>query len=157
MKLTLSEEQARFAATLHDLLDASGVPAASRAWAAGDPAPGRAVWQRLAGTGVTALAVPEKYDGLGAEPADLVVACEELGHHAMPGPAMETVAAVPALLAALGGPAAERWLPALASGEALATLAAPPWLPYAVVADSARLVLAASPGGAGRAGGGRGG
>jgi alkylation response protein AidB-like acyl-CoA dehydrogenase len=152
MKLTLSEEQARFGATLHDLLDASDVPGASRAWASGDPAPGRAVWRRLADAGVTALAVPEKWGGLDASPADLVVACEELGHHAVPGPAMETAAAVPALLAALGGPAAERWLPALASGEALATLAAPPWLPYAVDADAADLVLVASPGGAVRTG-----
>jgi alkylation response protein AidB-like acyl-CoA dehydrogenase len=149
MKLTLSDEQARFGATLHDLLDAADVPAASRAWAAGDTAPGRAVWRRLADAGVTALAVPEKWGGLDASPADLVVACEELGHHAVPGPAMETVAAVPTLLASLGGAAAERWLPALASGEALATLAAPPWLPYAVDADTAGVsLLAARPAGA---------
>ncbi|MEH1126412.1 acyl-CoA dehydrogenase family protein [Micromonospora sp. CPCC 206061] len=152
MKLTLSDEQARFAATLHDLLDASDVPAASRAWATGDPAPGRAVWRRLADAGVAALAVPEKWGGLDASPADLAVACEELGHHAVPGPVTETVAAVPALLAALGRPATERWLPALASGDAIATLAAPPWLPYAVDADASDLVLVASPGGAVRAG-----
>lgn len=141
MKLTLSDEQTRFGATLHDLLDASDVAGAARAWADGDHAPGRALWRRLAQTGVTALAVPEKWGGLDASPADLMVACEELGHHAVPGPAMETVAAVPALLSTLGGPVAERWLPALASGEALATLAAPPWLPYAVDADVADLVL----------------
>ena len=41
---------------------------------AGDTAPGRKVWARLADLGVTALVVPEKFDGIGAHPVDLVVA-----------------------------------------------------------------------------------
>ena len=56
--------------------------------------------------GVTALAVPERDGGLGASFADVVVACEELGHHVVPGPVAESVAAVPVLLAALPGDAA---------------------------------------------------
>ena len=68
----------------------------ARAWAAGDRAPGLALWRALAELGVTALAVPEECGGLGASRADLVVACEELGHHAVPGPVAESLAAVPA-------------------------------------------------------------
>ena len=83
------------------MLAASDVPEAARRWADGDRAPGLALWRRLAGLGVTALAVPEKWGGLGASPADLVAACAELGHHALPGPVAESLAAVPALLAAL--------------------------------------------------------
>lgn len=96
-----SGEQAQFAASLHDMLANAQVPAAARMWAAGDRAPGLAVWRGLAALGVTALAVPERDGGLGASFADVVVACEELGHHAVPGPVAESVAAVPVLLAAL--------------------------------------------------------
>ena len=48
--------------------------------------------------------MPEKWGGLGASPLDLVAACEELGHHAVPGPVAESLAAVPALLAGLADP-----------------------------------------------------
>jgi alkylation response protein AidB-like acyl-CoA dehydrogenase len=101
MRLAHSAEQEQFAAALHDMLTAADVPGAARRWAAGDRAPGLAIWRGLAGLGVTALAVPEKRGGLGASPVDLVVACEELGHHALPGPVAESVAAVPGLLTAL--------------------------------------------------------
>ena len=50
------------------------------------PGAGLALWRRLAELGVTALAVPESWGGLGASPLDLVVACEELGHHAAARP-----------------------------------------------------------------------
>lgn len=96
-------ERAQFAASLHAMLAEAGVPAAARTWAAGDRAPGLAVWRALAALGVTALAVPERDGGLSASFADVVVACEELGHHAVPGPVAESVAAVPVLLAALSG------------------------------------------------------
>ena len=98
-----SGERAQFAASLHEMLADADVPAAARRWAAGDRAPGLAVWRALAALGVTALLVPERHGGLGAAFADVVVACEELGHHAVPGPVAESVAAVPVLLAALSG------------------------------------------------------
>jgi hypothetical protein len=140
-----------FAASLHDMLSAADVPAAARQWAAGDRAPGLALWRRLASLGVTGLAVPRKQGGLEASPADLVAACAELGHHAVPGPVAESVAAVPALLAALSpassppaGPGAPGdWLAALAAGDLIATLAMPPRLPFAADADAAGLVLLA--------------
>ena len=133
MRLVPSPEQADFATALHDLLTAVS-------------APGPALWSWLAEVGVTALAVPARWGGLDASPTDLVVACEELGHHAVPGPVAESVAAVPALLAALGDDRlCEKWLPELAAGRIVATLAAPPWLPYAVDAHAADLILLAEP------------
>jgi alkylation response protein AidB-like acyl-CoA dehydrogenase len=153
-----SAEQEQFGAALHELLSAADVPGAARAWAAGDRAPGLAVWRQLAGLGVTGLAVPERHGGAGASPLDLVVACQELGHHAVPGPVAESLAAVPVLLAGLSAAVAERpathdlasqctgWLAGLAAGELLGTLAAPPRLPYAVDADAAGLVLLVSAG-----------
>jgi alkylation response protein AidB-like acyl-CoA dehydrogenase len=162
-------EQEQFGASLHDALAAADVPGAARRWAAGDRAPGQALWRKLAGLGVTALAVPQRWGGLGASLQDVAVACEELGHHALPGPVPESVAAIPVLLATLaqqcmadesvaaqaqvaqalaaGSLAAQslaaQWLPGLAAGEQIATLALPPQLPYAVDADAAGLVLLA--------------
>jgi alkylation response protein AidB-like acyl-CoA dehydrogenase len=138
-------EQDQFAASLHDLLD-PGAPDAARRWAAGDHSPGLALWRGLAELGVTGLAVPVRWGGAGANPTDVAVACEELGHHALPGPAAESLAAIPSLLTALGDDAlCERWLPGLASGEVIATLALPPRLPHAVDADAAGLVVLAGP------------
>ena len=149
--------EAQFAAVLHDMLTGAGLPGAARRWADGDLGPGLAVWKQLAGLGVTALAVPEKWDGLGASPLDLVAACEELGHHAVPGPVAESLAAMPALLAALadgesrdGWPddtgSSGEWLAGLAAGDLIGTLAIPPWLPFAADAGAAGLVLRADDG-----------
>jgi len=101
MRLVPSPEQSAFAAALHDLLASADVPEAAARWADGDHGPGRRVWSLLAEVGVTGLAVPVRFGGLGAEPADLVVAAEELGHHALPGPVAESLAAVPTLLTSL--------------------------------------------------------
>jgi alkylation response protein AidB-like acyl-CoA dehydrogenase len=161
MMLALSGEQQQFAASLHELLAAAGGPAAARSWAAGDRKPGLQIWQSLAEAGVTALMVSAGGGGLGATPADLVIAGEEIGHHAIPGPVAESVAAVPVLLGQLdfslnsGAPAPgstsfvpPEWMKSqlrlLAAGGALATMAAPPLVPYAADADAAGLVLYAT-------------
>jgi len=115
MKFALTTEQAQFAETLDALLAKSDV---TRAWVNGDHAPARAVWRKLADLGVTTL-VQE------GEPADLVVALEAIGFHALPGPAIETVAVLPALL----------------DGMSLGTVAIPPHVPYAVDADAADRVF----------------
>jgi hypothetical protein len=159
MSLAQSAEQELFAASVHDTLSGAG------------PAAGLTQWRKLAGLGVTALAVPERHGGLGASLLDAVIACEELGHHAVPGPAAESLAAVPTLLAALaaepqtatsasttfpsatfpsatfpsitGRSAAAGWLAGLAAGDLIATMALPPRLPYAADAGVASLVLLA--------------
>jgi hypothetical protein len=148
MRFALSAEQRDFAASLHALLDDADVPLVARAWADRDVEPGRALWKRLAELGVTALAVPERAGGLGAHPVDLVVALEVLGRRAVPGPVVESLAAVPALLE---GPGHDQRLAGLAGGELIATLVAPPHVPYALDADAADLVLAAGPDGVGLA------
>lgn len=115
MQFALSPEQNQFAETLDSLLAKSDV---ARAWAAGDQAPGLAVWRTLADLGVTTL-------GLDAEPVDIVVALEAIGYHALPGPAIETIAVLPELL----------------DGVLLGTVAIAPHVPYAVDADVADRVF----------------
>ena len=141
MRLTPSEEQRQLAASVDGLLTDADVPGAIRAWGAGEHERGLELIRRLAKIGVAGLAVPERHDGMGAGRAELVVTFEELGRHAVPGPLVESFAAVPALLTGLGGEVAERWLPGLAAGELVASLAMPPHVPYALDADVAAPVF----------------
>jgi alkylation response protein AidB-like acyl-CoA dehydrogenase len=115
MHFALSPEQTQFADTLDSLLAKSDV---ARAWAEGDREPGLVVWRKLADLGVTTL-------GVDAEPIDVVVAMEAIGYHALPGPAIETIAVLPGLL----------------DGVLLGTAAIPPHVPYAVDADVADKVF----------------
>ncbi|MQA83887.1 MAG: acyl-CoA dehydrogenase [Streptosporangiales bacterium] len=138
MRFALSAERLAFAASLHDLLAAADTPAVARGFAAGDYEPGRTLWKRLAELGVAALTVPERWGGLDAGPVDVVVAFEELGHHAVPGPVVESAAA--AIVLAESG--VTTWLTDLARGEVMASVALPPHVPYALDASVAAPVLA---------------
>ncbi|MFI0827759.1 acyl-CoA dehydrogenase family protein [Streptomyces roseolus] len=147
MRFLLDDEQREFARALDTMLTAADTPRAARAWAAGDHAPGLALWSRLAGAGVFALAVPEAHEGLGPLPVELTVAFTEAGRHAVPGPLVETVAAA-ALLGRLteddggDGQEAAAWLPRIASGKATVSLSVPALTgPYALDADVADAVL----------------
>jgi alkylation response protein AidB-like acyl-CoA dehydrogenase len=137
VEFALDEQQRDFAASIDAALGAADLPGAVRAWSAGDVAPGRKIWEQLANLGVTALAVPEKFDGIDAHPVDLVVALERLGRWCVPGPVTESIAVAPVLLADDDRSAG------LASGELIATVTLAPQVPYAVDADTAGLVLIA--------------
>jgi alkylation response protein AidB-like acyl-CoA dehydrogenase len=136
----IDEQQRDFASSIDAALGAADLPAAVRAWGAGDTAPGRKVWAQLADLGVTALLIPEKYDDIEAHPVDLVVALERLGKWNVPGPVAESIAVAPVLLGD------DDRCAALASGELIATVALPPQVPRAVDADTAGLILLAGEG-----------
>ncbi|XRQ04703.1 acyl-CoA dehydrogenase family protein [Actinomadura welshii] len=131
MKFVLSAEQRMFGETLRKLLAEAGTAKAVRAWAAGDTAPGRALWSSVAEAGVFAVAVPEAHGGAGMLPVELAVAAEELGRAAAPGPYVETLAAAEVLD---GTP----WPSRIAEGEAIVSMA----VPHALDADVAALVVA---------------
>jgi len=136
----MDEQQRDFAASIDAALGAADLPAAIRAWGEGDAAPGRKVWSQLADLGVTALMVPEKFDGIEAHPIDLVVALERLGRWGVPGPVTESIAVAPILLSD------DERSAGLASGDLIATVAQPPLVPRAVDADTAGLILIAEDG-----------
>ncbi|MGW5674316.1 acyl-CoA dehydrogenase family protein [Streptomyces sp. NPDC003860] len=142
MRFLLTDEQRAFAASLDALLTSGDVPAAARAWAAGDRDPGRALWARLAETGLFALAADEEYGGVGLRPLELALGFVELGRHGMPGPVVETAAA--AVL--LGGVGAGRVLAGLVGGETVATVVLSAGGRYALDADAADVVLVESAG-----------
>ncbi|WP_418058975.1 acyl-CoA dehydrogenase family protein [Pimelobacter simplex] len=91
MRFELTTDQRDFAASLDALLSAADSVAAARSWAAGDHAPGLALWERLAEQGLTMLATE-------ATPVELCVAFEALGRHAVPGPWVEAAAYLPVAL-----------------------------------------------------------
>jgi len=138
VKFDLDEQQRDFAASIDAALASADLPGSVRAWAQGDTAPGRKVWARLADLGVTALMVPEKFDGIDAHPVDLVVAAERLGRWCVPGPVTESIAVAPILLAD------DERSAGLAAGELIATVALPPQVPRALDADAAGVVLVAA-------------
>ena len=139
MNFEIDEQQRDFAASIDAALGSADLPAVVRAWADGDTAPGRKVWQTLADLGVSALNVPEEHDGIGAHPVDLVVALERIGAHCVPGPVTESIAVAPILLASDAPRSAE-----LAAGELIATVAIAPEAPRAVDAEFAGLILVGS-------------
>jgi alkylation response protein AidB-like acyl-CoA dehydrogenase len=140
VRFELDEQQRDFAASVDAALASADMPASVRAWSAGDTAPGRKVWARLADLGVTALAVPERFGGIQAHPVDLVVALERIGHWCVPGPVTESIAVAPVLMA--DDDRAE----GLASGDLMATVALPPAVPRALDAEAAGLTLLATGG-----------
>src|ERR1700709_2135746 len=120
MRFLPSREQLDFAASLGDLLAAADTPSVIRSWSRGDHAPGRKLWSRLAEQGVLSLNLPAEHGGFGATAVDLVLAFEQLGRAAVPGPYVESVAVLPALLAST--PAAAQ-LASVGTGELIATVA----------------------------------
>jgi alkylation response protein AidB-like acyl-CoA dehydrogenase len=86
---------------------------------------GRSLWPRLCGEiGAAGLAIPERYGGAGAGPAETHVVMEELGRALAPSPLLgSAVLTAQALLAAGDEGACQRLLPAIAAGTAIGALA----------------------------------
>jgi alkylation response protein AidB-like acyl-CoA dehydrogenase len=89
------------------------------------PADRGSPWRRLCReVGVAGLAIPERYGGAGAGPAETGVVMEELGRDLTRSPLLgSAVLAAQALLATGDDAACARLLPAIAAGSAIAALA----------------------------------
>ena len=123
--------------------------------ARGGQADGAVAWRRLCReVGVAGLAIPERYGGAGAGPAETGVVMEELGRDLTCSPMLgSAVLAAQALLASGDDAACGRLLPAIADGSATAALA---WTTRAGHWDSGEVACPARAGrrrlGAGRRG-----
>ncbi len=90
----------------------------------GRAVPADAVWSGLVDLGLTAMPIPEQYDGTGAGLVDLALVLGEMGRSVYPGPFAASAIGATTLLVALAGDAiATEWLPRLARGEAVGTIA----------------------------------
>jgi alkylation response protein AidB-like acyl-CoA dehydrogenase len=101
-------------------------------------------WRRLCReVGVAGPAIPERYGGAGAGPAETGVVMEELGRGLTPSPMLgSAVLAAQALLATGDHEACGRLLPAIAAGSATAALA---WTSPAGRWDSGGVACVARP------------
>jgi alkylation response protein AidB-like acyl-CoA dehydrogenase len=86
---------------------------------------GRSLWPRLCGEiGAAGLAIPERYGGAGAGPAETHIVMEELGQALIPSPLLgSAVLAAQTLLATGDEAACQRLLPAIGAGAAIAAVA----------------------------------
>jgi alkylation response protein AidB-like acyl-CoA dehydrogenase len=118
MRLEADEDALDFGASVRELLADVASPEALRtAWDCDDGRiPG--LWARLAEIGVLGASIPSDLGGLGLDACSLLPMLIESGRAAVPEPLVETLAGS-ALLAAAGGPIAERWLPLVAAGQAV--------------------------------------
>ncbi|MQY02927.1 acyl-CoA dehydrogenase family protein [Actinomadura macrotermitis] len=122
MRFSFTEDQRALAGAVREVLEKTCPPEAVRS----GPRPGPG-WRALAEVGLLGAHVPEQYGGLGLTPLDTVLAFEETGRCAVPGPLVETAVAAPLLV-----PAAR--LAEIAAGTLVVSVASP-YLPDADLAD----------------------
>lgn len=123
MDFGLSEEQKALANTVRRFLTDRCPTTRVRAVMESESGHDDDLWAGLMNLGIGSLAVPESYDGMGAEFLDLALVAEELGYACAPGPFLGATLATIALAAGDDEEAKAQWLPALAAGETLATVA----------------------------------
>ena len=119
-----AEERAALTDSIRDVLRKRSTSEAVRTAMQSDGRVDRDLWDTLcAEIGVSALAVPEQYDGADASWAETALAVEEVGATLSPVPVFSSaVLAVGAVLASEDSEAAARLLPGLASGETIGAL-----------------------------------
>jgi alkylation response protein AidB-like acyl-CoA dehydrogenase len=133
MRFGFTEDQRLLADAVREVLTATCAPGAVRA-AATDPAARRgAAWHALAEVGLLGALIPERHGGLGLTPLDTVLAYEETGRFAVPGPVVESAVAAPWLLE-------PGWLAKIAAGAASVSVA----MPHLLDADLADLLVVRS-------------
>ncbi len=98
MRFLPTEEQTAFAEAIDEIVEGASGADVARSWADGDTAAGIALWEQFAELGLLGLRVGEESGGFGGTLSDLVVVFERLGYHGVPGPYLETVALLPALV-----------------------------------------------------------
>ncbi|MEW2406139.1 acyl-CoA dehydrogenase family protein [Streptomyces griseoviridis] len=127
MDASFTAEQDEIRRTLRELLRSRCGPEELRAAVDRPPGHDPALWAALAGQlGLPALALPERYGGVGCPFADLALACEETGRALAPSPLLATTVLAAPLLLALGTEVQRAGLlPRLAEGSLTAALAVP--------------------------------
>ncbi len=118
MHFARTEEQHELAAVVRLLLDKRSDSAAVRAATESEAGYDVALWQALCEqVGVTALPVPEEYDGFGASLVETAVVLEELGANLAPSPLLATSIATAAVILHADEETKRDLLPRIAPGE----------------------------------------
>ena len=139
MDLELSDEEAELRDNVRTVLAGICPPSVPRQVFDGGE-PDAALWAQLIELGWPALAIDERYGGLGLGFVELALVAEELGRAVVPAPLLATASQFAPAVRELGGDeGAARFLPAVASGEstgAFAIAEAGRWAPDAVRATA---------------------
>ncbi|MCR2813329.1 acyl-CoA/acyl-ACP dehydrogenase [Microbacterium sp. zg.Y1090] len=98
MRFLPTDEQVAFGEAIDEIVTDHGGADIAQQWAAGDSAAGLSLWRTFAEMGLTGLRVSEADGGFGGSLGDLVVVFERLGYHGAPGPYLESVSLLPALV-----------------------------------------------------------
>ncbi len=119
MRFALSDDQIALRDSLAEMLSKECTPATVRsAWEGGRQA-WQPLWRALAAMGAFQVLVPERAGGLSLGMVEAVVALEECGRVALPGPVVEQMVAAPLLAE---DPALEaRWMKEALAGDAVVT------------------------------------
>lgn len=102
MDFTFNDDQLRFQDSVRAFLTNQVTPERLRELWAGDSGRSDELWTQLAELGLTALNLPEAYDGLGLDETDWILPAQECGYAALAEPLLDTVLVGAPLLAALG-------------------------------------------------------
>ena len=138
MEVALTEDQQELAGTLRALLAKQADSGAVRAAMASESGYDEALWTTLTEQiGVAALAVPEKYDGVGASLMETAVALEEIGRSLAPSPLLASAIATAALLLHGSDEQRAELLPRIAAGTVATVVIEPPL----VLEPAAEIVL----------------
>lgn len=98
MRFLPTEEQVAFAEAIDDIVEGAGGADIARSWADGDTTLGLTLWGQFAELGLLGLRISEDEGGFGGSLSDLAIVFERLGYHGAPGPYLESVALLPALV-----------------------------------------------------------
>jgi alkylation response protein AidB-like acyl-CoA dehydrogenase len=122
VQLVLNQEQQDLRASVRKFFQEQSPMAKVRAVVDGELDFDRDLWRRMAGDlGLTGLAIPEEYGGVGASHVERSIILEEMGRALVPSPYLSSAVLAADLLLALDDEDAKaEFLPAIASGEILA-------------------------------------
>jgi alkylation response protein AidB-like acyl-CoA dehydrogenase len=121
----LAQEREALRSTVRSFLERTSPETAVRQLMETERGYDEGVWKQAAEQlGLTALAIPEEYDGAGYGPMELAVVFEEMGRALFTGPFFSTVGlATNFLLASDDDAAKKQYLPGIAGGQTIATVA----------------------------------
>ena len=142
MDFTFKDEHIAFSDSIRKFLMVEAAPEMLREIWETESGRSKSLREKLAEQGLTALSVPEAFDGIGLGDLDWILIHQELGYYAIPDSLTDTAYLAAYLLNRLPGDASikKEWLPKIAHGTARVAIGHPV-NPFVADAGNADLLL----------------